>query len=770
MPGIIYHPAFEFGARSNRTHRPSLTPPRHRTPVEARLAAAAAARAASLEALRARAAKSVARAVSVAAKERERRAQLARERYHSLSERLATAERRREQRIAQRGSVTAIREARARELRNRQINDEERKRFNAQMARAAARDRRHSLLGDRAARAARLSPTRLSPTSLPLEEPQSDDLRVTSSASSLASLQIPQPALRPSSPRQELACAVHSVSNYFILRNARKSLIAAGANASRLAALSFEQLTALLEEQAVKAAAVQLVRIVEARVTQRKARVLLSSLLIALHPSSVDWQPQLLPAARYLALCIYFGNIDALNKAWRHWAFIFDEWKRRDQRELLETLVKDAVATEALRMASTTEWEDELEAKQKHTREMINRLAGAAGVRRLDAALRAARGLRDEHIIHEMMLDLPGLLSRAANIREVPEHQWEQLSKELSATPVQQRTLRIRLKHIEDAFNVMLRSTVSLPELSDTEPDSHFAAGFVSKACNGLRLCQAEAADAALQDWERGALQRVRNGEIVPVLRELTEIVDRTRASVSAFRIRAAAPVVQQYGAVWERARFMGHIQSGEYSDSVPRTRAFLQEALSTSGGAVPNGKEVVFLMQKVAVRLVMHQKAWARDELPEIFALDERRITRLQNLVQRCALLAALHATVVALGVQTPNLDGVRKALDQDTPTMHEVVESAANQCEHNVQLGRAMCERAIRDNGAIVVTLKRVEDELVRSLQRGGEDQVASIALNVVREDVLQIVNETRRMVSHTIAVHSVRLAAICRHLISQ
>lgn len=684
---------------------------------------------------------------------KESRRQSSRVRHEQLSSMQRHAAERRRRLLAKRADDMA--EARARRAKVLRERSEERKRADAESASAArkeAAERRGRLLSERSVRASRFSPTRgMSLSPVRSFSPSRMERAMSSSPSRMSDTTVEDgdalggsPASCSESPmeidhaqfsmgptrrhfdlmfereeerdamsltHEELKTA-RKIVGYYFLAKARRAMTEAGVLGPQLKNYTFEDITACMETEKAQDATEYVFRALgmrkaRKRITKSAAsrqraerRVLLSCLLIALHPKAVmeekirtgdsegpmSIDSMALYCARRMLLCLQAGSLGAIASAWLKWRRAFLEWKENDAENLLKAMIEDAVATEALRGAidrafSEAEnieevksslgcgdmlanmrkqehavWREQLHLKQEKIREAAVRLSGAAGERRLDSALVASRHVQDERLVHEIMIDFPRLLERVQSSSAVPENLWTRLRNELSMSPPIRDELAARLADLSRMLNGMIPGCFSLVgNESEVELNVDFAIGLVSRAVEGLRGCQAEAYDGALHEWYEGAMRRLQSGEdfvkhVVDVLEEVTEFVRIVRVDVLTHRIRHSAPIVQQFGAAWERSHFQGHIVSGRFVASLPRTKQVLVDVLRRMGEggrqlreeSAKGGRDLRTMMTHFVVHMIMRGSAWKEEEMPEVMHLDVERIWKMQNEGQRCVLTAS--------------------------------------------------------------------------------------------------------------------------------
>lgn len=506
--------------------------------------------------------------------------------------------------------------------------------------------------------------------------------------------------------------AVSCISGYFLLGKARRVLEASGALGHCLASYTFADVTKCLESESAHKGAELVLRAIgyrkylgstsekQAARSQREQRIMLSCLLVALRADSVlegissRDDPQgssleniTLQSARRMLLCLHVGSLEATASAWYLWRRSFTAWRKRDAEKILNALIEDAVATAALSKSVNKEfsrlsgvqdmkntinggegsqgsqdqglsiWTSQIEQKQKMIHEAVLKFAGEEGIRRLNLALSASKHAQDERTVHEMLIDLPGLLERVRNPAPTPPETWERLRSELSSEPSVHDTLALCLSEMSQNLNSMMPGSFKLADTSPIDLNLDFAVSLVHRASEALKKSQAQAFDEPLQEWTNKAVLRLRSSSTrfvevtANVLRELSELIRRVKSEVTMYRIQHNAPIVQQYGASWERSRFNRHVASKKFSKRLPRTRRLLLQILpsSRSGDDVfktwtANSSSAVRGTVLLAIiNMISRSNVCIENEIPEVFHLDHDRIVKMQNDVQRCALISSL-------------------------------------------------------------------------------------------------------------------------------
>ncbi|KAI0567079.1 T-complex protein [Gracilaria domingensis] len=665
------------------------------------------------------------------------------------------------------------------------------------------------------------------------------------------------------SDKQTYAAAI--IAGYYMLGKARRALSEAGVIGANVTSYDFSRVTSCLETEASQKAAQLALRAFglcsyasgslpdyESTQKPRESRILLACLLLSLHPHAVlnvkkddhnSIERLTFHCARRMLLCLHVATLSACCKAWKKWRQAFLAWKKSDATAFVKAMINDAIATEALRMsvergfsrstkvnavshalgdgsaASSSEveyakqehtvWEESIAEKQRKIREAIVRIAGAEGERRLNAALEAAMQAKNEQLVHEILIDLPGLLHNVSSTQPVPDETWDRLQEQLSMNPPRREELSQRLTDITQAFANMLSGSFSLvaeEEDSITTLDAGFAVAIVLKTTEALKRCQAQVDDEGLEHWTNEALRRIQSASnnivqvVVDILRELTARVRSVQVDVLTYRISHSAPIVQQYGDAWERSHFQSHIVAQEFEVTLPRTRELFSQTLSELGANERNlgddlrkgdPEAVRVLLSNAIVRLVLKPQIYRRGDLPELLHLDLDRITRMQNDIQRCVIVAALD-NIRSQYMQSRNISThassrmweVLKVTGSPDCTMLElqdifasVVRQDLNERNQSVSDGddkflRAMVKRiADPEDQTYSILMRRIQEVLVEiSVRTCGTRHYASNiqrasqvwadhnrkGLIAVKELIVMISSQVSALVSHLALVH--------------
>lgn len=699
-------------------HAVAHSPERPRTarlPADARLAAAAASRAAQLEDLRQRAARASARALHVAARERVRRA----------ADRAARAER-----LAARMEVASARvsAARARRAADRAARAA---RFRCRVDAADARRRAISTRGPRrggraARRAARAGQA----------------CRKVKTRTVHASTSVTSPTVIQNARRE----AARAIAGAFLLRRGRDALAAAGLSADAVARLPFDALSSAVSQPAALDAASVLLRSAGREHAGCAPRELLAALVTSLHPTVCGDDAAVSSLARSLTAFIFFGRPLQLAAATRAWAPTLAAWRARDRVHLAQSLAADLAETEAAAASSGGAYARPLAAH----RARILRAAKAAGLTSAVAAASArARRRKDDALAHAILLDLPGVLARAGDPRLPPSETWESVAAEAAAGSPGPATSSV-VSRLQAALDAMAPGAFAPPS-ADSDA---FAPTLLDASCAALRASHAPADDAPLARWQDASARRLAEegtGAMADVLRELTERVLATAAAVRVLRIRAATPTVEQFGAARERDAFAAAVEAGEVDAHLPATRAAIV-ACAQSAASLVNGSHGLPRTQ-VALRAVLAHVLTTEPAppLPEILHLDARAISRLRTRARAACILSALHAALRALGVASPDIDSLRSAGHGEHSSLEE---AAAAQIPSPVPANaQALLRRSMEEPVRL----------LARRVQRVVETGDVPAALKCVEEDVGEIGECARRIADLATRVHGERVQAI-------
>lgn len=518
-------------------------PSRARANADARLAAAAAARAHYLTALKSRAARVGAHAAAVAAKERLRRVEESARRAAQLAAKLATAEARRNAHVL-RARRARARRVQARRSRTRLVRE---RREATSFRRSELRDTRNL----RSKHAAFME--------------------------------------KKSQKSTRMRWAVAKVEQERLLQQSRRALYAAGLKLDKVDGLSFEQLAQIVTNRPAQIGASRALRAIGVRSTHGHVRKLLAAIMVGLLPETTGNHKPMIARGKQLTCCWFFATPTIFARVWAVWLVEFDNWKKKDHQRLVFNLAADAVATDNA-IAKDTQWKHELMEHQRRVQKAAEYIGGSQILAQAQAS---AKNRKDEAIIHEMLIDLPRFLQVVAQPEVISELVWSEVAQELTDTnQCRGPALRKVLSKLDIALNGMVPGCFVLPELND----SRFAYNVLMRAFDALRRCQSPAADDPLTEWLQQAKNRLSSGDIANVLRELSRIVFGTAGQVRSLRMRDIAPIVTQHGHLWEKDRFNERVANGEFDANLPGTRAFLQRA---------QGAERVKKIQDAVVQLV---------------------------------------------------------------------------------------------------------------------------------------------------------------------
>lgn len=670
-----------------RSAAPDPRTRRERPGADARLAAAAEARARKLAALQRRAAHVGAHAAAVAARERARRACDAQRRAAALAAKLATA--------AQRRAASKPIAGRAR----------------ARLARARAR-------------------------------------REACAAATSARPRIRCSVAHP----HAVASAVRVLEGVVLLRRARRALNAAQLAPSSLRQLTFAQLAAAVKTRAAQVAAARALRAASVRPTHKSVRTLLAALIIALHPLSAANDTRTVCHARRVAACLYLGSVRALRAAWARWPRDFAAWKKRDRARLEAALVAEAVTTDRLLFLSGVQWREQLEQNQRRIAEAARYIGSQ---RRVEDARADARAFADDAIVHEMLVDLPGFLAQVANPEKLAPHVWTKLDAQIAAAvPLAQCDA---LEHVLDALGraltAMVPASFTTPPMDDVhthEDRVAFSLIVLERACAALRVAQPQAADDPLSQWQVTAHQRLVQGDTVPMLKELSSLVFTTAARVRELRMRDVAPLITEHGHSWERSRFEQRIASGAIDSTLPHTTRCLMESRTLAHTLPPAYPRVTRALRACIASLIALDRP-----SPEIFALDNTRITALRHQARCTATIAALVAALRGLGVARPNVQHIRQSINQGATGIDA---AASLVIAHPPALATSVLQRATQRPASILL------DRVATACAHANEVSAnLPVSLRCVQQDVIHIANAVVNLADHAIRVHGTRISAL-------
>lgn len=609
------------------------------------------------------------------------------------------------------------------------------------------------------------------------------------------------------------AAAARRIAGYWLLSRARERL-----RRARLlpgAPPRFEECAAALQAPAAVGAAADALRALGVRSGGGKlARVLLAAVLFAAFPEHVmegeggegEREREVLWLARWMVACLREGTLGAVAAAFRVWGRGYEAWRSEDRERLRAAIVKDAMATEGLRDAvrrryggggggggegELAVWERELDGKQAQLRSAMLRLGGEAAAEGLDAELGRARRMPDERIAHEIAVDLEGFLGKLRAVA-VPEVVWGRLEEELQRRPVMEtRELFARFEKLEIELNAMTSGSFEpVDRASVSEAGCGFAVAFVERAAAALKRSQAQADDAGVDAWLAQATRRIAAADggalapaVVAVLRELTARVACVHEAVSVARVAAVAPIVQQHGAAWERARHEDRVRAGEIPGDLPRTRAFL--AASCGEVSMAGEARVAYaqaLLRAAVVNVCEGSTAVSAESVPEVFLLDVNRLVEFQNDMQRAALAAlldnvarqflAMRADPAA--ARALRLDGIcRVLLDYSSrlETIQDAVVAAVAACAaattNALSAGdeaflRGMVERSVQPGNAMFRLMHSRVSKQVCALLLTTERGPAQ-GLGAVQADIAELARRMEALATWAWNVHGEALLAL-------
>lgn len=641
--------------------------------------------------------------------------------------------------------------------------------------------------------------------------------------------------------------AARKMVGIYYLSKARTAMEAAGVLGQRLKNYTFEDITACLKMESAQAAVDLVFRALGKRHPSRtlnqsmlarekaERRILLSCLVIALHPEAVMEEKVrrdnisepisvdrlTVYSARRMLLCLQAGSLSSVANAWVHWRQAFLRWKQADKENLLKALIEDAVATDALskaidmafreeeniaqvnmaiggdnslavlRRQEHNVWKTELSRKQDKLREAVLRLSGTDGERRLSAALAAANAVQDEKLVHEILVDLQGLLQRIESTSTVPEECWHRMQQELEATPPIRDELSRRLHDISRMLNSMIPGCFSLlGNESSVALDETFTIGLISRAVEALEKCQAEVDDDALRGWYSVTLEKIRHSgrdlvtAVVESLSELSKRIGTVRTEVMKYRILHSTEVVQEYGAAWERSQFQGHIVSKRFSGALPRTRKVFEEH-KRNGQDDQEDKPLKDILVDVVIGMIMKDVEWREHEIPEIMHLDLDRLRWMQNEVQKAALCAGLgnigRQVLHTKGLKNrgSDLSALADVTSRDDVNLADVqtafvkwvreeMEKGGVECtENDRDLLRGMVQRVAKPGDATFGLMRRRVGDRIRELctRRNRNCTSRGYGLEGMEETVIGVVRRVEHLTDHLQVVYGAWVMDVVR-----
>lgn len=604
------------------------------------------------------------------------------------------------------------------------------------------------------------------------------------------------------------------------------------------------------------------------QVSRTHPRIFLTAMLFALHPQAIHprrtttnssssdnvsqhqyadsittaYAQHAVHTARALILALHTADVTALTQLWPQWCTAFARWERHDLDELVATLVDKAVRLDGASRAHSTRTNsgqlevirDMLQASSSQTvqsavreedgnalrdiREAIQRLAGERGIHLLDATLTVARERPYHALIHELLLDPAAALrkTRESMLRAArpPDGSWEILLSELSAEPARREMLAERIGAVATMLDGMRSGCFRMQWGEAVALDTGFAVQVVRAACGGLRMCQAEVMDEALEEWAKEVENRLVGAahgrplviETVNVLKELTEVVSGVQADVAVFRMRQIVPLVEQYGAVWERQNLdrmmegMSRVSGGGDARFVRtlstlgemgRRRTDGDDALpvveaSGEGGAGALRRIVCELLGVVVTRMAI----CTQRNVEEILWMDVERVRELQNDVQRCSVVACVdhvaRSLLRARGVTVTNGEQVAllQATDQEDVSLRGLQNStlawvgerlAANGdglSKEDEAFLRNMVSKVTRpDDRVFVMMHQRVLRAVVRGCVRlsAGETHDGDVEIGLVSVSKLvdQVALRMSVLAKHVLMVHGDSIQVLLREI---
>jgi hypothetical protein len=287
---------------------------------------------------------------------------------------------------------------------------------------------------------------------------------------------------------------------------------------------------------------------------------------------------------------------------------------------------------------------------------------------------------------------------------------------------------------------------------------------------------------------------------------EILDFIEETERSVIIAKVKILAPIVQEHGPEWERARFEEKIKHSLFDERLPITRSWLEssvrlmkeqfttlniQAVTTVGkSALENviGAALVYLIEK--------PYSLPAEEIPEVLKLDHERNFNLQNDVQRLSLLAALDLILKRfmndkIGVPLScDLRSVNEVLKDNNTSMKDMEEhlfmcvyEALDDLDSNeVFLSdeekdflRRMLSKAARLEDPVFSILKRrildsLRKQFLLSPNNVTDDfHLRSLGLAVIVEDFHSVVEQLRKISTHLVKVHSQRLMKLVSSILS-
>lgn len=433
----------------------------------------------------------------------------------------------------------------------------------------------------------------------------------------------------------------------------------------------------------------------------RDCRIILSSYLIALHPSITASSPtstskstEVVTHARvllFMLLHLPLTRISDIGKCIRSWGVSFMNWKKGDVKNVTGPLIKEAIAlNERYAKASCVlkasadvanvrrqlasdymsdgsnenerreELDNELKKRQADIRDAVYGVGGSNGVKALDRALqRASEDSRSKHL-HELLLDPERLADQLSNaaMGDV-DVDMQQLREELKMGRTD-GILCTKLAWVSRILNTMRNDCFQLPVGSGTGLDVSYACGVVESIYDGCIQCQAEIDDAALTQWRDTCMRKIRqaggggnNDELVE------EVCDGVLKGI-AFVLRAYKDVVKhrvlmdvslldrdggsgrQAAMAMERKGYAQGVRDGRFAAGLPKTVLWMRRSKRDYVQMIGNGVNVVNVLVFALIGLIEDDGVDIdTDGVCEILWMDVHTLQWMQQQLRSCCVEA---------------------------------------------------------------------------------------------------------------------------------
>ncbi|KAJ8902957.1 hypothetical protein NDN08_006274 [Rhodosorus marinus] len=584
----------------------------------------------------------------------------------------------------------------------------------------------------------------------------------------------------------------------------------------------FDHMTKTLRSKKTNLNALRALRVLECKnddgeITPAAARVLLSAFMVSrfsehvLDPRRDALDMNVLRCSRWMICALHHGKtLDSIRRAWTLWRACFAEWKSRDAEKIICAMIQDAVATEALRDSIIAkhmseeeyqQWNVELDGKLQKIQEAVKRIGGDEAVTRLQSAVSGAKLSLNEGLVHEMMLDVNGLVEKLDNTKS-REPEFQELERalrdELGSQPTVFTSMRKIECEIKNDLETISGQVVNIEPIRSVH-DIDKLQELIREAGAYIKTLHEPIEDSNIDMWLCGAMEEIAFNPAT-VLMGLRRKVFQLRQRVSKANILALAPTIQINGVQYESSRFQEKLKNGLIHPELPNTRQWLAACISTMSSideqGIRRGKHssCEMFLKHCIIEVVDSSDSFALAPVPEVLRLDVERIVGLQNDLQRATLLACLHhlcqgfirrktSHVGGSAVSWLNLTGVAqklKALEFGEVTE---VEQALVQCvssslesvhvnlsDSENQAVRDWVRASVRDGDALYGVLRRRLGrrfrEAVLSGGGGGELRIQELEACGFRragggaEVAAEIISSATALVRHTWAVHSSRL----------